>query len=459
MIEASRQYGPSREDLQAGAWEESTAQANTDGFSQRLLAILDSDLWPSEMLTELFLTAEAMNSREAAGSAESMHVEAEALTRQLQEVFDSVPIHQQEVEASVRVLDDFLKLPIWKQRHELYAAWIATQIHDALRKWSPRVHVYESELLFSFSGSHLATFDAFAPRLHLYSELRSAHDNPIGKGRTGGIQPDYRLLPDPISRPEGTVLVVEVKQYLSPSYRSFGEALTDYATGCPRAYVVLVNYGRLTDTVTQYVAEPVRERTAAVGFVRPGKPGLQTFHEKIRSVVTEKCAPDLDRELVGEIETLSGTESLSVLDRIHSVTLTWGEKPTDLDLHLLIGTGEGVKEVNYRHMGEDSRMPHAWLDKDVRTGFGPECIRVVRGISGTYLFAVHCYSSGAGLAGSGAEVHIEMDARTKTIRCPESGEGSWWHVFMWEPDAKRITVQNILSDARPVPKRLPDTGP
>lgn len=128
-----------------------------------------------------------------------------------------------------------------------------TQIHESLRDCEPRVHTYDDELLFSFSGVHLATFDSVEPRLHLFTEMRSSIENPIGKGRKANIQPDYRILPDPVTRPEGTKHVVEVKQYLSPKYRSFGNAMVDYAAGCPNAEIVLVNYGRLTNTIDKYV--------------------------------------------------------------------------------------------------------------------------------------------------------------------------------------------------------------
>src|SRR5207248_407579 len=89
-----------------------------------------------------------------------------------------------------RRLEEFLSLPMWKYRHELYSNWVATRVIAVLSDQGPTVHSAHGAIRFRFSGTHLATFDQPRPRLHLWTELRSLLKEPVGKGRSAGIQPD-----------------------------------------------------------------------------------------------------------------------------------------------------------------------------------------------------------------------------------------------------------------------------
>lgn len=82
-------------------------------------------------------------------------------------------------------------------------------------------------------------------------------------------------------------LVVECKQYAKPKNKSFADTLTDYAHGHPAARVVLVNYGPGQETtITNRVADDVRNRTTFIPEVHPGNPhALRRFRQEIRSAV------------------------------------------------------------------------------------------------------------------------------------------------------------------------------
>jgi len=69
-----------------------------------------------------------------------MQVSTSELRDRLEEVFRSVRKVQVDGDVLVRDLQEFLNLPIWQRRHELYSAWISTQLVDALEGHSVRIH-------------------------------------------------------------------------------------------------------------------------------------------------------------------------------------------------------------------------------------------------------------------------------------------------------------------------------
>lgn len=450
VVEASKRYGSRRDDLRR-AWREDDAADESTRWPVDLLGALESDRWPESLIVGLHNLGERLPRSPDAVSR------AERVAAKLKEVLDSVPVRSEDTQASLRALRDFLQLPVWERRHELYSAWISTQITRALRDSRPRIHTYGGELRFSFSGSHLATFDAFIPRLHLFTELRSPLEDPVGKGRKNAIQPDYRLVPDPTTRLEGTLAAVEVKQHLSPDSRAFGEALTDYASGCPAARVILVNYGRLASTTLEYVDPAVRHRTEALSYVRPDRrERTKAFRARVRSAVetggravSRKAGePSLKRRVVA-----GGSREFAAPDaRIAArVTLTWSDEPRDLDLHLFIGGGSPVSHIFWHQRGQLGGDPGMRLTDDVRDGHGPETVEIAEPPPGTCRFSVHRFSGEGTLAGSGARIEAEFPSRRLVVECPETGEGDWWDVLSWTPETGRIEIDSHVIRSSPDP--------
>lgn len=436
IVVASKQYGPERNDLRQ-AQESNGVNDSYERWPLQLLYHLDLDWWTRNTIVAI----DDIENKILENQTEEPP-EGNEIVEKLQEVFDSVPVRNEDMERAVRALEDLLKLPIWEKRYELYAAWITTVIKEALQDKRPRIHTYEDEILFSFSGSHLATFEALTPHLHLFTELRSPLENPVGKGREKAIQPDYRLLPDPTTRTEGTVAAVEVKQYLTPASRKFGNALTDYAKGCPNAQVILVNHGRLADTTLDYVDASVQDRATAIEYVRPDRPQkVSKFKNKIKNTVQKKYGP---QEGTKE-EKGSKFGDADIL----RVTLTWNRKPRDLDLHLFIYEGNNLDHVYWKQTGNLDSKPYVELDKDVRDGEGPETLEFARPPTGKCQFSVKRYSDDESLADSGAQLEVEFAERNLTFLCPESGEGDWWNVFSWDPETGQMVVNNHVSDSSP----------
>jgi hypothetical protein len=178
-----------------------------------------------------------------------------------------------------RDLRDLLNLPIWKRRHELYAVWVGSRIADALRR--PRAdglrkarlvwHPDGDTLRFPFSGAQLASAEVAKRRFEFWTEKKTPL-SPSGVSGRRNIQPDYRLDEMPVHRLKATRFVVECKQYLKWSIKNFGEALADYAAGCPEAVIVLVNYGPVPndgDLLLRHIPYGDRIRTHAIGCYRP----------------------------------------------------------------------------------------------------------------------------------------------------------------------------------------------
>jgi hypothetical protein len=269
---------------------------------------------------------------------------------------------------------------------------------------APRVHADRGTIRFAFSGTHLATFDGFAPRLHLWTELRSPLANPVGK-RTVAIQPDLTLLADPITA-RHSPLVVECKQYKRASTRNFADALSDYAHGHPDARIVLVNYGRAQAArVLDRVAPDIVLRTAVVGDFRPGTADqVEQFRREVRTAV-------------GLARFDDGVPA--------RITLRWSDRPRDLDLHVRIGD---EARVSYQNRGALDEYPYCALDEDITKGVGPEVISIARWLPATYFLVVHNFSNDGTLGESKARVTLERGSEVREFQCPAEMADSEWLV-------------------------------
>lgn len=130
-----------------------------------------------------------------------------------------------------------------------------------------------------------------------------------------------------------------------------------------------------------------------------------------------------------------------------TITLTWGEKPSDLDSHLYAPDGS---HVYFRDPGSLAAAPFANLDVDDISSFGPEVITLTRLMVGTYRYAVHNYSGyGDGpISSSQAQVTLRLPGRAPELFLPPaSGESvptSYWTVFELDVDAQcQVTLRRV----------------
>ena len=246
------------------------------------------DFWPNSFAEHVCLGVEAVNDHTNEEKSES----AGRLAAAVKIGFDRAPRYERNRISLEQDFRDLVNLPIWKKRHELYAVWVASRIADALRDLSFEWHPDGDTLRFPFSGAELATLLGGDGSTHIFwTEKRTALDGG-GLFRRKHIQPDYRIMTVPTHRNDATSLVVECKQYRNWSRKNFGAALDDYAKGCPKAPVVLVNYGPTDPSILGLVDASRRDRTFLVGDFKPGEDtALDRFRELVRSAYTTLLTP------------------------------------------------------------------------------------------------------------------------------------------------------------------------
>jgi hypothetical protein len=405
---------------------------NEYSWSPLLLAQIDHDNWSGRFAEKVFSTIEELNTLDTKIKEKYLS----KLINNLEQLFRNIPTVEIEEDGIINDFKEFLNLPIWKKRHELYSAWISTCILEALKQNPYRIHTFNKCIVFSFSGTHLATFDNFTPRLHVWSELRSPLENPIGKGRKKAIQPDYSLITDPISNKiETSILVIECKQYLNASKKNFVDAVTDYAKGRPNSNIILVNYGRISESINSAVPEEIKNRTFLIGGMKPNSSKAITFFNNVvRNTIFSRFG------FIGQPSKLNfafpGT-----------VNLKWEKEPSDLDLHLFIETDNNKWEhISYSEIGSASSFPWAELDSDKKSGYGPKLIKIEKWIGNKYHIAVNHYSGNSDLKSSNAIVILNVGKEQFEFKCPTEGNGKWWDIVNIDVEKKELVMINKIVD-------------
>jgi|GEM_PF-1050228 len=450
VVRESARFGPSRDDLRERATREEVAERE-GGWTANFLIHLDDDGWAGSVAASMHRLA--LMARSLPESERRRIIDERV--RPIEELFAHVPTTTAEEENIRRVLVEFLNLPIWQRRHELYSAWIVTLIADALAGRDLRFHLDDGLLSFSFGGSHLATAQAMQPHLHVWTELRSPLKEPSLLSGRRNIQPDYTLVTDPITSPASAVVVVECKQYRRFSKRNFSHAVIDYAEGRPNAQIVLAAYGPVRGDFLAALPPETAARITLIGQLRPtNRPARDTFRETLQNALAKRYA--------SVAEELPSIPSIPLARReavpLKSVRLSWRAKPKDLDLHLSVWYSGRWATVNFRSTGTVRAFPWASLDSDVQTGFGPETITIAKLLDATYRCYVNLYSDDAPLAGCGAEVVTNYHDAEMRIVCPHAGSGRFWHIFDYFVEADRLVAVNTIGDTDPV--AVPDmTGP
>jgi hypothetical protein len=194
--------------------------------------------------------------------------------------------------ADVQALERILSLPVWRRRHELYAVWIATEMVRALDGHDVELHHEDGSIVFAFKDTVVATVRSAAPERTLVAERRTPLADPVGKGRTGAVQPDYGVWSEGRGG-QRCDLIVEVKHYKREAKGPFRDVLIDYTRAHPGAQVVLVNHGpasaqdegldrdaaRRSEVLGDLTPTNRSQRDALAALVREavGEPALRAF--------------------------------------------------------------------------------------------------------------------------------------------------------------------------------------
>lgn len=318
---------------------------------QREIGQAAADFWPLSVASGVHGWVAAI----ARGATTSSDEQLEELDRWL-DGFEAGEARDMTVERAVDLLTDVLSLPAWGKRHELYSAWIATQVDRALDSRLEFV-VTDGALRFPFRATLLARLDPPDGDLTLWCEVRLPAAGPLGGGRKANIQPDYcfRRGSDDV-----TVAAVEVKQYKAAASGRHAVTMRDYVGSLPGAPVFLVAHGPLGDGALDAV--PVAER------------GRGHLHPNVR--------PDRPRES-GLFRADVAASFPPPRRRPARIELRWSPRVHDVDLHVRLGDSETSYKGN---------ASHSVLRKDEVEG-GPEIVDLVPGVDGMVEVRVHVYSS------------------------------------------------------------------
>jgi len=414
-------------ELPTREFDEAETTSRVDQLPLRNFVVAAHDFWPNTFAENVCLAIEAVKNQKE----ESQPTAASQLHAAIQAGFERPPQTERTRVTLEQEFLDLINLPIWKKRHELYAVWVGSRIADALSDLSWEWHPDGDTLRFSFSGVELATISSDDSRHVFWTEKRTALETMSVFGRKH-IQPDYRIMTVPTHRYDATSLVVECKQYRKWSKRKFGSALDDYATGCPKSPIILVNYGPTDPSILTLVDPERRERTFLVGDFKPfEEKALNHFRELVRSAYSTILRPQEG-----------------------AIALNWGPMFRDLDLHLFIKHFNPLRsETSHFGFGsnEGSLTEEPWVQwsgDTQRSPPGTEQITISRWLNAEYDVLIHDYSGSLDFPNGEVSVQVNLvpDGRGH-IFVPPHEVGPWWHVCrIHGPDGRIEEMNRVLAE-------------
>jgi hypothetical protein len=422
VLAEMRTVGRAREDLVVRIGAPGTTASGTP---DHLLGMLASDLWLVAMVAGAHRTVAEAEGASAIGATVETTV-ADVLDQAL------APLRNEDdlLTRLTEQLLDLLELPLWRHRYELFSNWVCTRVLAALADLDPRVHVVDGVIRFRSSGTHLATFDAVSPRLHLWTELQTPLANPRGMGRTANIRPDISLVSDPLTEPSRSPVVVECKQYKKASNADFADVVADYAKGRPNALVVLVDHGPVREeTVLDHLGDDaaLADRIRVIGdLTLAGDPADVALAAAIRS----RLALEPFAAAAAGADDPDAVSPVEMGGDVATIALRWDGPETDLDLHVTVEMPDGdSRTVSYQAKGDAAVTPFVYLRGDVLAGGGePEVMGIRRWIAAArYRVEVHRYGHGRGIAAAGATLEITQ-AGGEVERFEPSGHSGCWEV-------------------------------
>jgi len=133
------------------------------------------------------------------------------------------------------------------------------------------------------------------------------------------------------------------------------------------------------------------------------------------------------------------------------ITLTWGDRPYDIDSHLWLPAANPY-HIFFGNRGSLDSFPYVQLDVDDVTSFGPENVTVRQQYMGRYVYAIYNYSGSPELITSKAKVTVVKNGViVNTFLVPTTGSGRWWYVFDYDVATGSIIPRNYITSTTPAP--------
>lgn len=357
----------------------------------------------------------------------------EQTRNQLTEFLDAFHIIDRYVEKNIQVWQEFLKLPVWEKRHEVYSIWIFTQIISSFPKECVTFRIKDGALIFPFSGANLASVKLNKKVFDVWTELRTqAIVTPIGKSRKNAIQPDYSIICGNENDIQDTVVVVECKQYKKANKKNFSEAIVDYADNRPQAKVLLVDYGEINqERIITAVKNVSRRRYDIFSKCRPQNENVAKFSETIRKFLYQYSD-------IFEANTKYSMRFILSWDGI--------SKTQDLDLYMNFIGDDKIRELSYRSQD----ISGSKYSGDVQKSPGEEWIKVENWYQGVYDVWVNNYSEDINFADGKPVVIVEGENIGRVIELKleksYSNKLNWWHILKIDTRLNIGYVINKMED-------------
>lgn len=321
-----------------------------------------------------------------------------------------------------RTIIEILDMPFWKQRYEMYSAWVFTCIAESISDLGIIYNVEDGVLQFKFSGALLAAICLPDMEIEVWAEKRFPAVNLEGEGRTNNIQPDYSIIKKTNGKEE-VCMLIECKQYKRSSIRNFANAVNDYANTKKEAKVLLANYGPISKNLSTRLYLDVKRRYAGYSRMRPETEERCNFVNDVRDYI-DSLWVDCQLNKHKDIIIWEGAPKELTIE------LLWGESPRDLDLEIILRRCADDYSVSYLNLGSIDQYPFMKLDHDVLKGPGKETISISKIISGNYDIFVRNYS-GEDIIKDEIIVVVTAGKQHKTITKSSLWQkDTIWHVGM-----------------------------
>lgn len=208
-------------------------------------------------------------------------------------------------------------------------------------------------------------------------------------------------------------------------------------TGCvrdadnnPLANARIVSSGR------DYIGQSTTYSNAAGSFVIPVRMNSSILLTSISGSQSDTIVIDSTGSVDSTVETC-----LQLAESSATITLTWGQNPSDLDSHWYVPhpTQSTEYEIYFGNKTQEVNGVIFDLDVDDTSSFGPEVVTVPDfPHAGTYRYLVHLYSGSGTIADSPARVELNLRGNVHVFSPNEATGDStdeYWHVFNIVVDA------------------------
>lgn len=387
----------------------------------------ETDFCLNSILENLYLLAENYD--------ELSKEEQIRIKEELDDFIKNLKIVDFSCEVIVEKWNQFLQLPIWKKRHEVYSIWIFTQMIAKFPKDKLSFNIEKGVLSFPFSGACIAKAIYGDEIFEFWTELRTKTSvTPVGSGRKEGIQPDYSIVYGRADNSEDSIVVVECKQYKKSNTKNFSNAIIDYANNRTNAKVLLADYGEINkEKVEGRLGAIKKERYGMFSLCRPGT----------------KCVDDFSIEVYRLVQAKVCDGIFGKQDRI-LFTLIWDslQKGQDLDLYLVYrksGETQDVKVLSYAK----AEIVEASYAGDVRECPGKEEIMLQEWNAGIYDIWVNNYTSNLHFGDCKCSLTVNNISTGEKLRIecqPISNSKNWWHVLRANAQEGTISIINKFGD-------------